>query len=110
MKRRCLHLFVLLLFSTGIVSTSVGEALRESTGVDEVHHAEGSTCPDPDSDEHPCGPSCPCTCCPGHLTAAAITPLQPVIVAPLSDEIEISMRDDLHPKDVLSRIFHPPRV
>lgn len=101
---------VLFVFLAGLASTAAGEGLHPSTGTDEVHHAEGSACPDPGDDGAPCGPACLCTCCPGQMTATAIAPVHPFIAAPRGNELEAAWVEALHPKDVFSSIFRPPRA
>jgi len=44
------------------------------------------------------------------LTVTAATLFRSSIDAPRSGEVEISLLDDLHPSDVVYRIFHPPRA
>jgi hypothetical protein len=75
-----------------------------------VSSAETDRCPDPDSNGQPCGPECPCACCPGHSSAVAFLSGWPSLGAPSSHENRASSPDDLHPKDVRVRIFHPPRA
>jgi hypothetical protein len=101
---------VLVVFIAELASAAVGESLHESTGIDEMHHSKGSSCPDPANDEDPCGPTCPCTCCPGHLTATAIALVHPFIAAQLTDELEAMSQRALYPKEVLDRVFRPPRA
>jgi hypothetical protein len=36
--------------------------------------------------------------------------VRPSLDAPLTDEIEAALPDDLHPQDAIHRIFHPPRA
>ncbi|HUT79441.1 MAG TPA: hypothetical protein VM285_17220 [Polyangia bacterium] len=110
MRRRCLHLYLLVLLFPGIASAPSGETLHGWTGADERHHSEGDPCPDPVDDGHPCGPTCPCTCCPGHLTKIAIAPVRPVIAARPDSEVEAVLPTALHPKEIINRIFHPPRA
>lgn len=118
MNLQRLAIVVLFLFVTGLVSAAAGEALHASAGADEATHAEssGPSCPDSGDDGKPCGPMCPCTCCPGHLTVAAfVTVAASVTVGPTvqhspSSKPHTSLPDGLHPKDTYSRIFHPPRA
>jgi hypothetical protein len=111
MKPHRLALVVMFLFVAGIVSTAAGQALNAFVGADQASSSEstGSSCPDPDEDGTPCGPACPCACC-GHSVRAAFVSVPPFIQAPLSDELALSLPDDLHPKDVRVRVFHPPRA
>ena len=101
---------VLFVFIAMLASAVVGEDLHAATNTSEVHHSGSSSCPDPDSDEDPCDPGCPCACCPGHVTAVASTPGRHTLDAFLSGMVQAFVPDGLHPKDVRSRIFHPPRV
>jgi hypothetical protein len=112
MNLQRLALVVLFLFVAGLVSGAAGEAMHASASADQVSHSEssGSSCPDPGDDGKPCGPTCPCACCPGHLTTAAFVSVRPSIQPPPSDELHVSRLDELHPKDVHFRIFHPPRA
>ena len=84
---------------------------------DDVRHssarsgpAEADSCPDPGTDGQPCGPGCPCFCCPGHANGLAVFPLRTSVGIPPSSEFELEAHDDLRPKGVLRRIFHPPRA
>jgi hypothetical protein len=111
MKLQRLALVVLFLFVAGLVSTAAGQALNAFASADQTNtESTSSSCPDPGDDGTPCSPACPCACCPGHSVRAAFVSVPPFIQAPLSDELEIPLPDDLHPKDVRSRIFHPPRA
>jgi hypothetical protein len=92
---------------------------RPSLGGAEVSHIAGISCPDPGEDGHPCGPTCPCLCCPRRPPSATVLPVlvaapasvRPPIGGPTSgEEPESVRRDDFHPKNVLSRIFRPPRA
>jgi hypothetical protein len=110
MNLQRLALIVLFLFVAGLVSTAAGEALHSSTSGDQVSHSEGSSCPDPDDDGNPCGPTCPYACCPGHVACAAFAVQSFCLGVPPSNEIKLQHDDALNPKDVHFRIFHPPRA
>lgn len=110
MKLQRLALVVLFLFVAGLVSATAGEVLHSLVSSDQVNCSEGPSCPDPDDDGNPCGPACPCACCPGHSAASVVVSARPSIQAMPSGELQASLADDLHPKDVYYRIFHPPRV
>ncbi|MEK7705250.1 MAG: hypothetical protein AAB426_09845 [Myxococcota bacterium] len=110
MKLQHLSATVSLLVVAGLVSAAAGEALHALASADRVGRSEGSSCPDPGDDGNPCGPACPCVCCPGHLTAGVLMSPRPIVDVPASDDLIIPWRDALHSKDVLSRIFHPPRA
>jgi hypothetical protein len=110
MKLQPLALAVLFLFVAGFVSATAGEVLHASAGVDRESHSEGSSCPDPGDDGNPCGPACPCACCPGHSPAAAFVSVWPALEAQPSHGHHASLTDDLDPKDAHFRIFRPPRA
>jgi hypothetical protein len=104
---------VLLCLVAGFVSTAGGLGLRPTASTDQVTHNDGSTCLDSDHGREPCGPMCPCTCCPGHGTVAtpfASGELAVISLAPPVHEVEASRPQDLHPKELLFSIFHPPRA
>jgi hypothetical protein len=103
-------LVVLAMFFLGTVSAAVGEAPRPTDSDGQMGHPGGGSCPDPDGDGGPCGPTCHCTCCPGHWTGATFSVVRPLLDTPPCDEIEVSLPDDLHPQDAIYRIFHPPRA
>ena len=105
-----LALAVLFFFVTGYVSAAAGEVLRSVSSGDQIGHTEGSSCPDPDDCGHPCGPACACTCCPGHAATAMFAPPFVFVAPPACEELNLGTYDDLHPKDVHFRIFHPPRA
>ena len=110
MRIQRLALVVLFFFVTGLVSATAGEVLRSSADNFQASHTEGSPCPDPDDAGHPCGPACACTCCPGHAAAPAFVAQRFAFGIPPSSELKVHPNDDLHPKDVHFRIFHPPRA
>jgi len=101
---------VLCSFVAGPVSAMSGEMLRADDDHGDRCHAEGLPCPDPIDDGQPCGPSCACACCPGHALGLAFAThgLRPGL-APAST-LRVHPASDLHPMDVLFRVFHPPRV
>ena len=105
-----LALAVMLFFFAGLVGASAGEVLGSSVGGDQVTHIEGSPCPDPDHSGDPCGPGCACTCCPGHAPAVAFAIPSLKLAQPPLSKLKVHPNEDLHPQDVLSRIFHPPRL
>ena len=110
MKLQRLTLVVLILFVTGLIPAMAGEAPHSTAGGGQVPPPEGTSCPNPGSDGDPFGPACPCACCPGHATTAEFLSFRPSLEAPPSDELALPLPDALHPKGVLSHIFHPPRV
>jgi hypothetical protein len=109
-KLRRLAMVVLLLFIAGYISTSAGEVIHSMANEAHASEAKGSSCPDPGNDGAPCGPECPCTCCPGHRLAVAFPISGPSIVAPSSDDLDPALPADLHPKEIGKNIFRPPRV
>ena len=110
MKLRRFGLAVLLIFVGGLVCATAGEVLHSSTKADQVGRSESPFCPDPGNDGGPCAATCPCACCPGHLRVTASATVQPSTNALLPDELDASSPDDLNPKNIVSRIFHPPRA
>ncbi len=106
-------LFLLLCVVAGFASSAGTLTVGSPAGTSEVTHEDGSTCPDSDHDHAPCGPACPCTCCPGHARlAAAFTPVDACLVwvVPPVSEVEAPAPRDLHPEEPSFSIFHPPRV
>jgi hypothetical protein len=103
---------ILFLFLGGLMCTSASDALYAATEDSPKTHSKGVVCPDPGENDEPCGPDCPCDCCPGHVnTAFALTVnVQASILFPPPAEVHLSMPGDLHPQDALVRIFHPPRA
>jgi hypothetical protein len=77
----------------------------------QLSHADGSPCPDSEQSGHPCGEACACICCPGHAVSPVFFDPRSVELGPSpSDALELPFIDDLHPKDVRTRVFHPPRA
>ena len=103
-------ILVLLLFVTGLVSSTVREIVQSMASTHQGTHAEGSPCPDPVHDGHPCGPGCACSCCPGHAAAVAVVVPRIAFGTPPSGEVEVQSLDRLHPRDFLRGIFRPPRA
>ncbi|MBN1610198.1 MAG: hypothetical protein JW940_26460 [Polyangiaceae bacterium] len=87
-------------------------ASSSSASVEIAGHQDEPTCPDRDHDGKPCGPLCPCTCCPGHgmVPADVPSPSVPVVVSTLSTEVDLVSAEELDPILVVSRVFHPPRA
>jgi hypothetical protein len=80
---------------------------------DPVSHQDGSNCPDSDCSQGPCGPMCPCTCCPGHRMLALSFTLDGATVLDLAPPPEGAMAwrsERLDSQDLRFRIFHPPRA
>lgn len=108
---------VLLLCLFGLfVSASLSVEHPVADNQEHVTHEDGSPCPDSEQDSEPCGPLCPCTCCPGHAAmAAAVVPV-PVAFSfvapslPRAQQVGVRLPKALHPQELLYSIFHPPRV
>jgi len=95
----------------GVVFAAGAFAEFPAASLDQVSHDDGSSCPDSDHGG-PCSPVCPCTCCPGHAMAASpgVRPSAVLTLVEPVQEVEVSSPEDLHPKDLRARIFHPPRA
>jgi hypothetical protein len=100
---------VLIMYASGLLSGTLVEVVRPVSDGATVNQAKTSPCPDPEEDGHPCGPACTCSCCPGHAPIMLFALLQSSPRIPPSNKLRLHPRDDLHPKDILHRIFHPPR-
>lgn len=107
MTRRVLALLVLLVVVAGPALATADEVRHASA---RNGPAEADSCPDPGADGQPCGPACLCLCCPGHANGLAVFTPRPAVGIPPSSEFELEAHDDLRPKGVLRRIFHPPRA
>lgn len=101
---------VLFFFVAGIVSVTADEISRSLGGGVQVTHSEGSHCPDPLDSGHPCGPACTCTCCPGHGVGLVFVAEQLSLGVSLINVLKPETDDDLYPRDICRRIFHPPRT
>lgn len=108
--RRTLALLVLFVFVAGSTLATADEVLHSSARSGPSAPSTADSCPDPGTDGQPCGPGCPCFCCPGHANGLAVFPPRPSVGIPPSSEFELEAHDDLRPKGVLRRIFHPPRA
>jgi hypothetical protein len=101
---------VLSVFVVAFVAGAFGQAVHEANHSGHSDHSGGASCPDADADGAPCGPTCPCTCCPGHSGAAVIvshaTEFSTLTTAVACGSVVI----DLDPKDIPFPIFHPPRA
>lgn len=109
MTRRCLALAVLFVFVAGS-GLATAEEILHSSDRNQAAPVEADSCPDPGPDGQPCGPTCLCLCCPGHANGLASFVPAPSVGIPAPAEFEIEAHDDLRPKGVLHRIFHPPRA
>ena len=110
MIRRALALFVLFVFVAGSSLATADEVLHSSVRNGETAPLAADSCPDPGTDGQPCGPTCLCLCCPGHANGLAVVAPRPSVGIPTSSEFELEAHDELRPKGVLRRIFHPPRA
>ncbi|HOC44256.1 MAG TPA: hypothetical protein PKJ99_14675 [Thermoanaerobaculales bacterium] len=75
-----------------------------------AEETEATPCPDPGDDGSPCGPSCPCACCPGHAPTPAVVVAQCSVAAPSPSTLETTPHRALQSTDLRLRIFHPPRT
>ncbi|GEM_PF-1203795 len=107
---RRLVIVVLCTYAASCFAGAVVELLHSLTGADAVAHADGSPCPDPSDGDHPCGPGCPCACCHAPVSAPDFSACRPSEALVACTALDEQLRDDLHPEDVPSRIFHPPRA
>lgn len=103
---------LLALFLVGFFLSSAGEVLAATHAAGEApaSHEEGSSCPDPARDGEPCGPACPCACCPGHRLTVACAGTEPFVPAPPPSDLFLALPTVLHPREIGQRIFHPPRA
>lgn len=110
MKGRGLALLVLAVFVAGSSLATAVEVQRSVFRSVPTSPPAADSCPDPETDGQPCGPDCLCLCCPGHASGLAVFASCPSVPCPPSSEFELEAHDDLRPKGVLRRIFHPPRA
>ena len=109
--RRKLTVAVLLSsLVTLTLPASAHEDHEPAKAADAVADSGSSACPDGDDHGMPCGPTCPCICCPGHLLRLAYFPGVPTVRSPMTGPVETVTADNLHPTDITDRIFHPPRA
>ena len=109
-SRRALAFLVLLVLVVSSTLATADEVFHTNATYGEATPSTADSCPDPGTDGQPCGPGCPCFCCPGHANGLAVFPPRPSVGIPPSGEFELEAHDDLRPKGVLRRIFHPPRA
>ncbi len=100
---------VLLLLLAAQASAVVGETLSADQAREAVYHPERSGS-GPGHGDETCDPSCPCACCPGHSVSKAISPVTPVLHFMAPRAVEAVGVVDLHPAEVTTAIFHPPRA
>jgi len=98
----------LLWFLAGIVSPALVETLHAAATTDDCH--SDGPCNDPGDGGKPCGPTCPCACCPGHRTVPALAVDDSHHGSPVAAQFEAAPPDTLNHEDVVSRVFHPPRA
>ena len=110
MKLRGLATFVLALFVAGLFSTAEAEVLHATADPSAAGQSGGTPCPDPGDEGDPCGPDCPCACCPGQRPAATFPSLALAIVAPPMKELEPLVPVEPTLSEIGQRIFHPPRA
>ena len=73
-----------------------------------VGHSEGA-CQDPDCGGVPCGPGCPCACCPGHHVFSSLFEQSFSLEEP-SEELTVAPAAETPcQKEIPSTIFRPPR-
>jgi hypothetical protein len=107
MKLPRLTVAVLALFLAGLLSVLVGRDLHG----DEHATSDGATDSCPDDDEGgPCGPACPCACCPGPAKVFTFSSDRSGPLLPLALARYVSASSDSVLPDVFQRVFHPPRV
>ena len=110
MMRRRFALLLLFTLIAGMVSATESATRGAWAHDDAPGHADGSSCPDPEDGGHPCGPACACLCCPGHTGTTIVVPRSLALDPPAAAEPSLGVGDELDPKDVCFRIFHPPRA
>jgi hypothetical protein len=111
MSRWIVVLVMLLMFIAGIAAAHPQRLSGSASSLDPTCHSDGSPCPDAGACDHPCGPACPCTCCPGH--GAAVVPAPYPLCSfnlPPTRGVTVNPPRDLYPREVHFRIFHPPRA
>ena len=73
-------------------------------------HSGDAGCPDRDSDGLPCGPDCPCSCCPGHRVMPVIAS-DPLFLATPALTSTVQPEDKTpSQKDIPFTIFRPPEA
>lgn len=77
------------------------------------HVADAAThptpCPDACPDGAPCDEGCECLCCPGHARLLLPSSEAPLAAIACVGELVAPLRE-IHPHDVVSRVFRPPRA
>ncbi|MCU0662616.1 MAG: hypothetical protein MUC50_09860 [Myxococcota bacterium] len=115
-KTRFLAPVILVAYIAGLALVSLGDKAHASAHAVGATHFEGASCPEGSPcpgeghEDHPCGPSCACSCSPGHAPTLASATVRFALWAPQPIEIDLPPPANLLPKDIVRRIFHPPRA
>lgn len=108
---RRLVVIVLFTFVASLLSGTASQVLHSFAGADPIAaHSDGTPCPDPTDGDHACGPACSCACCHVQVGVPDVPSYQTSEWLPAFLTMGDAIRDDLHPKDVDFRVFHPPRA
>lgn len=107
---RSLTWVVLSSFVAGPISAATAEVLHNDAAGAASCHSGGTPCPDSTEYGHPCAPFCACACCPGHALGLAFATHGPRLGLTPASTLRVHPVSDLHPTDVLFRVFHPPRA
>lgn len=109
-RLRVVALLALAAMVAGLASAAAAELLPHPPEVGSAAGSETTPCADPDSDGGPCDPSCPCSCCPGHVQTLAFAAERVAVAAPPASELEPAPIGVLCSNGQHHRIFHPPRT
>jgi hypothetical protein len=99
---------------TAIALSALPAELIAANSEEPGHHEssesppEPGTCPGRELCGDPCGNDCLCPCCPTLIVIHTTDDL-PEVVA-LDGGSRLSYIEHLNPRDVIDRIFHPPRA
>lgn len=113
MTRRLVACFLLLAVAVSAFPWEVLAAARENHSgqapASVLAHLPSPPCPDPAPQGDPRGDGCLCPCCPAHALAPPVVHVG--LSARLADRKSdlAPHADDLHPSDIIHRVFHPPR-
>jgi len=105
--RRLFILYLVLTFGVVMLAKTFNPQAQEKLVSSSVSNIP---CPDPDEHGDPCGPMCPCTCCPSHGMSKYFIETEISRAFQPSAIIVNIQPDNLHPKAIPHRVFHPPRV
>ena len=97
----------MMLFSTTPQLLATAQQMMHHGDAEQAGHFH---CPDGAPDGAPCSDSCQCLCCPGHSRLLPPNLTNTAQRALLSFGGVMDLDQDLHPPDVMFRIFHPPRT